>query len=91
MVLFGGASGPVPPVDPIKLMQKGSLSLTRPSLMHYIATREELEQRSSDIFKMIGAGKLDLRIAHMYKLSEAQQAHRDLEARKTTGKILLVP
>ncbi|HET9283820.1 MAG TPA: zinc-binding dehydrogenase, partial [Candidatus Angelobacter sp.] len=91
MVLFGGASGPVPPVDPIKLMQKGSLTLTRPSLTHYIATREELEQRSSDVFKMIGAGKLNLRIAHVYKLSEVQQAHRDLEARKTTGKILLVP
>ena len=91
MVLFGGASGPVPPVDPIKLMQKGSLTLTRPSLMHYIATREELEQRSSDVFKMIGAGMLNLRIAHVYKLSEVQQAHRDLEARKTTGKILLVP
>jgi NADPH2:quinone reductase len=91
MVLFGGASGPVPPFDPIKLSQKGSLFLTRPSLLHYIATREELEQRSSDLFNMIGSGKLKLRIQHVYKLSEAQQAHRDLEARKTTGKILLVP
>src|SRR5262249_5844199 len=91
MVLFGGASGPVAPVDPIKLMQKGSLSLTRPSLLHYIATREELEQRSSDVFKMIIAGKLKLRIAHVYKLDQAQQAHRDLEGRKTTGKILLAP
>jgi len=91
MVLFGGASGPVPPFDLIKLSQKGSLFLTRPSLMHYIATREELEQRSNDVFQMILAGKLKLRISHVYKLEEAQQAHRDLEARKTTGKILLTP
>ena len=91
MVLFGGASGPVPPFDPIKLSQKGSLFLTRPSLLHYIATREELEQRSSDLFGMVGAGKLKLRVEHVYKLDQAQQAHRDLEARKTTGKILLVP
>jgi NADPH:quinone reductase len=91
MVLFGGASGPVPPFDPIKLSQKGSLFLTRPSLLHYIATREELDQRSSDLFDMIGCGKLKLRIPHVYKLSDVQQAHRDLEARKTTGKILLAP
>ena len=91
MVLFGGASGPVPPFDPIKLSQKGSLFLTRPSLLHYIASREELEQRSSDVFHMILAGKLKLRISQVYKLEEAQQAHRDLEARKTTGKILLAP
>jgi len=91
MVLFGGASGPVPPFDPIKLSQKGSLFLTRPSLLHYIATREELEQRSSDVFNMILAGKLKLRISQVYRLEEAQQAHRDLEARKTTGKILLEP
>jgi NADPH:quinone reductase len=91
MVLFGGASGPVPPFDPIVLSQKGSLFLTRPSLVHYIATRQELEQRSGDVFNMIIAGKLMLRIGHVYKLEEVQQAHRDLEARKTTGKILLVP
>ncbi len=91
MVLFGGASGPVPPFDPIKLSQKGSLFLTRPSLLHYIAAREELEQRSSDIFNLVLSGKLRLRIQHVYKLEEVQQAHRDLEARKTTGKILLTP
>jgi NADPH2:quinone reductase len=91
LVLFGGASGPVPPFDPIKLSQKGSLFLTRPSLAHYIATRQELEQRAGDVFSMIGAGKLKLRIAHTYKLEEAQRAHRDLEARKTTGKLLLIP
>jgi NADPH2:quinone reductase len=91
MVLFGGASGAVPPFDPIALSQKGSLFLTRPSLFHYIATRQELEQRSSDIVNLITAGKLKLRIGHVYKLEEVQQAHRDLEGRKTTGKILLVP
>src|SRR5689334_18373521 len=91
MVLFGGASGPVPPFDPIKLSQKGSLFLTRPSLVHYIATREELEQRSTDVFNMIASGKLKLRIGHTYKLEQVQQAHKDLEARKTTGKVLLIP
>src|SRR6478736_1233344 len=91
MVLFGGASGAVPPFDPIALSQKGSLFLTRPSLFHYIATRQELEHRSSDIFNLIIAGKLKLRVGHVYKLEEVQQAHRDLEGRKTTGKILLVP
>jgi NADPH:quinone reductase len=91
MVLFGGASGAVPPFDPIALSQKGSLFLTRPSLVNYIATREELEQRSNDVLGAVGAGKLKLRIGHVYKLEEVQQAHRDLEGRKTTGKILLVP
>ncbi len=91
LVLFGGASGPVPPFDPIKLSQKGSLFLTRPTLVHYIASRQELEQRAGDVFNMIAAGKLKLRIAHIYKLEEAQRAHRDLEARKTTGKLLLIP
>jgi NADPH2:quinone reductase len=91
MVLFGAASGPVAPVDPIKLAQKGSLFLTRPSLAHYIATREELERRASDVLGMIASGKLHLRIEHVYELQGAQQAHRDLESRKTTGKLLLVP
>jgi len=91
LVLFGGASGPVPPFDPIKLSQKGSLFLTRPTLLHYTATREELEQRAGDVFNMIGQQKLKLRIQHVYKLEQAQQAHRDLEGRKTTGKLLLVP
>jgi NADPH:quinone reductase len=91
LVLFGGASGPVPPVDPMKLTSKGSLVLARPSLGHYIATREELEQRAADVLGWIAAGKLKLHIAHTYKLEDAQQAHRDLESRKTTGKLLLVP
>lgn len=91
LVLFGASSGAVPPFDPIRLSQKGSLFLTRPSLMHYIAGRDELEYRASDVFNMIKAGKLKLHIGHTYKLAEAQQAHRDLEGRKTTGKLLLLP
>jgi NADPH:quinone reductase len=91
MVLFGGSSGAVPPLDPITLTQKGSLFLTRPSLGNYIATREELVARSSAVFGMIAAGKLKLRIEHSYPLSEAQRAHRELEGRKTTGKLLLIP
>jgi NADPH2:quinone reductase len=91
VVLFGGASGAVPPFDLLQLTHKGSLFVTRPSLQHYIATREELEQRSSDVFQMIIAGQLKLRIHKTYPLSEATAAHRDLEARKTTGKLLLIP
>jgi NADPH2:quinone reductase len=91
MVLYGGSSGAVPPFDPIILTQKGSLFLTRPSLGNYIATREELEARAESVFGMIAAGKLKLRIEHKYPLADAQQAHRELEARKTTGKLLLIP
>jgi NADPH:quinone reductase len=91
MVLFGGSSGAVPPFDPITLTQKGSLFLTRPSLPHYIATRAELDARADALFQMIAAKKLKLRIEHIYPLQEAQQAHRDLEGRKTTGKLLLIP
>jgi len=91
MVLFGGSSGAVAPFDPIILTQRGSLFLTRPSLGNYIATREELMERSGAVFGMIAASKLKLRIQHTYPLSEAQRAHRDLEGRKTTGKLLLIP
>ena len=91
MVLYGGSSGAVPPFDPITLTQKGSLFLTRPSLGNYIATRDELIARSGAVFGMIGAGKLKLRIEHTYPLAEAQRAHRELEGRKTTGKLLLIP
>jgi len=91
MVLFGGSSGAVPPFDPMVLAQKGSLFITRPTLMAYIATREELMARSGAVFGMIAAGQLKLRIAHTYPLAEVQQAHRDLEGRKTTGKLLLTP
>jgi NADPH2:quinone reductase len=90
LILFGGASGAVPPFDLIKLSQKGSLFITRPTLVNYIATREELEHRANDIFGWIAAGKLKLRIEHVYKLADAQQAQRDLEGRKTTGKLILV-
>ena len=91
MVLFGGSSGAVPPLDPIVLTQKGSLFLTRPSLGNYIATREELTARAGAVFDMISAGKLKLRIEHTYPLAEAGRAHRELEGRKTTGKLLLIP
>jgi NADPH:quinone reductase len=91
MVLFGGSSGAVPPFDLILLSQKGSLYVTRPSLVHYISTREELLARSGAVFGMIAAGKLKLRSQHKYSLAEAQRAHRDLEGRKTTGKLLLIP
>jgi NADPH2:quinone reductase len=91
MVLFGGSSGAVPPFDLIALSQKGSLYVTRPTLGHYTATREELVARSGAVFGMIAAGKLKLRIEHTYPLAEAQRAHRDLEGRKTTGKLLLIP
>ncbi len=91
MVLFGGSSGAVPPFDPWLLTAKGSLFLTRPSLGAYLLTREELEMRAGAVFGMIAAGKLKLRIEHTYPLTQAQQAHRDLEGRKTTGKLLLIP
>ena len=91
LVLFGGSSGAVPPFDLIKLSGMGSLYITRPTLNHYTVTREELEQRAGDIFHWIGEGKLTLRIEHTYPLAQAAQAHRDLEARKTTGKVLLIP
>lgn len=91
MVLYGGSSGAVPAFDPIVLTQKGSLFLTRPSLGNYIATREELVARSGAVFGMMASGKLKLRIEHTYPLAEAQRAHRELEGRKTTGKLLLIP
>ena len=91
MVLFGGSSGAVPPFDPIILSQKGSLFLTRPTLIHYITTRDELLARAEAVFGMIADRKLKLRLEHVYKLSDAQQAHRELEGRKTTGKVLLIP
>ena len=91
MVLYGGSSGAVPPFDPIVLTQKGSLFLTRPSLGNYIATKEELASRSGAVFAMIAAGRLKLRIEHKYPLADVQRAHRDLEGRKTTGKLLLIP
>ena len=91
MVLFGGSSGAVPSFDLIQLSQKGSLYVTRPTLFHYIVTTEELRARSSAVFNMVAEGRLRLRIEHIYRLDEAATAHRDLESRKTTGKLLLIP
>jgi NADPH:quinone reductase len=91
VVLFGGASGAVPPFDLMELTKHGSLFLTRPTLKDYTATREELEQRANDVLQMIVRGELKLRIHKRYPLAEAQPAHRDLEGRQTTGKLLLIP
>ena len=91
LVLFGGSSGAVPPFDLIKLSQKGSLFITRPTLAHYTLTREELEWRARDVLGMVASEDLKLRIHKTYPLAEVAQAHRDLEGRKTTGKLLLVP
>ena len=91
LALFGAASGPVPLFDVGKLAQKGSLFVTRPTLVHYMAAHEELQKRATDVLTMIATGKVKLRIEHIYPLREAQQAHRDLEGRKTTGKLLLIP
>jgi NADPH2:quinone reductase len=90
MVLFGASSGRVPPFDPQILNQKGGLFLTRPSLAHYTATREELLWRAESILSWIGNNSLDVRIGGTYALADAVQAHRDLEGRKTTGKLLLI-
>lgn len=90
LVLYGMSSGPVPPVDPAKLSEKGSLYMARTTLAHFTATRDELLARTSALFGMIAEGKLKLRIAKTYPLAEAAQAHRDMEARAVAGKLLLV-
>ena len=89
LVSFGQSSGATGPIDPLLLSQKGSLYLTRPTLGTYIARREDLEWRTRDLFEWIGTGKLKIRIDKTYPLAEAAQAHRDLEGRKTTGKLIL--
>ena len=91
MVSFGNASGAVPDFAPLILSQKGSLFLTRPSLAHYSSTPEELAWRAGDILNWISQGKLKLHVHKVYPLAEAAQAHRDLEGRQTSGKLLLVP
>ena len=91
MVLYGNASGPVTEFNPATLGPKGSLFLTRPTLFDYTADRESLEWRTSDVFNWIAEGSLNLRVEHFYALADAQQAHKDLEGRKTTGKIILTP
>jgi NADPH2:quinone reductase len=91
MVLFGQASGTVPPLDPSILNAKGSIYLTRPSLFHYMAEREELASRAADVLGWIREGRLKLRIGLELPLAEAAEAHRALEGRSTTGKVLLIP
>lgn len=91
MVTFGNASGPAEPVSPLRLMQGGSLFLTRPNLSHYIAERADLERRASDLFQWIADGHLDVRVGARLPLAEAAEAHRLLEGRLTVGKVLLEP
>jgi NADPH:quinone reductase len=89
LALFGFSSGMVPPFDPAILGIKGSLFLTRPGLNQYMATRDELMSRTRDIFEWLASGKLKIRIGHVFPIAEARRAHEDLEARLTTGKVLL--
>jgi len=89
LVLFGQSSGPVPPIDPLVLTQKGSLFLTRPSLAHYVADAGSFRERATKVLNWVAKGSLKLRIERTYPLAELAQAHRDLEARKTTGKLVI--
>jgi NADPH2:quinone reductase len=91
MVLFGAASGPVPPFDSQTLAQKGSLFLTRPTLFTYTASREDLVLSATSLFDVVRSGQVKIEVSRTYPLAEAQQAHRDLESRKTTGSLLLLP
>jgi NADPH2:quinone reductase len=91
LVIYGMSSGPVPPVDPAKLSEKGSLYMARTTLAHFTATREELLARTGALFAMIADGRLKVKIAKTYPLAEAAQAHRDMEGRQMTGKMLLIP
>jgi NADPH2:quinone reductase len=91
LVLFGASSGPVPPVDPQRLNSGGSLFLTRPTLGDYTATRDELLWRSRELFDAVLAGELDVRVGATFSLADAADAHRALESRETTGKVLLLP
>ncbi len=91
MVFYGNASGPVPPVDPLLLSRKGSLFLTRPTLMHHVADRASLEARAGSVLADVAASRLKVRIDRRFPLAEAAEAHRALEGRRTSGKVLLVP
>ena len=91
LALFGQSSGVVPPFDPLLLSRKGSLFLTRPTLGHYIATRDELVWRAGDVLGWVRDGSLSVRIDREVPLAQAGEAHRALEERRTTGKVLLVP
>ncbi len=91
MVSYGNASGPPPDFNPLLLSQKGSLFLTRPTLFHYTASVEQLDETAADLFDVIGKGAVRIAPPKRYALSDAAQAHRDLEARKTTGSLVLIP
>ncbi|GIH14581.1 quinone oxidoreductase family protein [Rugosimonospora africana] len=91
LVLYGQSSGPVPPFDPARLAAAGSLSLTRPTLTHFVVTADELNRRAGDVLRRVADGSLSLRIGARYPLAEARRAHEDLENRRTTGKLLLIP
>ncbi len=91
MVTFGNASGPVDPISPLELSANGSLYLTRPTLFHHVRTPAELQGRADDLFDWVDNGDLDVRIGARFALRDAADAHRALEARTTTGKVLLVP
>jgi NADPH:quinone reductase len=91
LALYGASSGPVPPFDPQRLNFGGSLFLTRPTIAHYTATRDELDKRAGDLFSYLADGRLTVRIGARYPLEEARAAHEDLEGRRTTGKLLLLP
>jgi NADPH2:quinone reductase len=91
LVLYGAASGAVPPLDPQRLQAAGSVFLTRPTLRHHIADRAELETRTGDVFGWIADGSLKISIYDRYPLAEARRAHEDIESRRTTGKLLLIP
>jgi len=91
MVIFGNASGPVAPFDPLLLSQKGSIFITRPTLGHYTAKRDELVALGSELFDVVSAGTVEIAVNQSYELADAASAHRDLEARKTTGSTILLP
>jgi NADPH2:quinone reductase len=90
-VTFGQSSGPIGPVDLAMLGKMGSLYATRPTLFNHIASREDLEKTAASLFEMVGSGKVKIPVNQRYPLAEAAEAHRDLEARKTTGTTLLIP
>jgi NADPH2:quinone reductase len=91
MVTYGNASGPVPPIAPLELTKRGSLYLTRPTLFHYTARAPELARGARELFEIVASGKVKVHVGQTYPLADAAQAHRDLEARKTTGSTLLIP
>jgi NADPH2:quinone reductase len=91
MVLYGASSGAVPPFDPQLLNRQGSLFLTRPTLAHYIDDRDELVERAGAVLAQVATGALDVRIGGRYGLEDAARAHEDLESRRSTGKLLVIP